>query len=289
MNINKILITGANGMLGSSMCPVLIKEGYEVIPTNKILSHLDICNYEELERVVKEVQPDIIFHLAAETDVDRCELEPIHAYQVNMIGTKNIAILCKKYNIPLLYVSTIGVFSGNKVEPYIEDDEAIPVNVYGWSKLAGEKVIKENLDNYYIVRAGWMIGGGVLKDKKFVGKVIKQIREGKIIKAVYDRRGSPTYTVDFSKQMSLLISKGKYGVYNCTNKGFPTRYDVAKKIIEYLGVSNKLLSVDSSHFPLPAIRAYSEMSINRNLEKLGICIMRNWEVALEDYLKECWL
>ena len=172
----KLLVTGSTGMLGSSMIPILVKRGYEVVTSNFLYSHMDITDIEQVRKTAKLAQPDMILHLAAETDVDRCEREPTHAFQVNTWGTRNVALVCKELKIPMLYVSTIGVFSGEKKEPYIETDEAIPANVYGVSKLAGEKWVKSLVKHYFIVRAGWMIGGGPTRDKKFVGKIVSQIK-----------------------------------------------------------------------------------------------------------------
>src|SRR3989304_3608022 len=140
-------------MLGSSMCPILRKKGYEVVPANFMVSHFDI---------------------------------------------KNIAYVCQQLSLPMLYVSTIGVFYGDKKEPYNEFDAPRPANKYGWSKLEGEKVVQQLLTKFYIVRAGWMMGGGPDKDKKFIGKMVKQVKENGNILAVNDKIGSPTYVVDFS-------------------------------------------------------------------------------------------
>jgi dTDP-4-dehydrorhamnose reductase len=228
-------------------------------------------------------------HLAAETDVDKCELEPDHAYLTNTIGTQNVALMCQKHDIEMVYISTIGVFYGDKPEPYTEFDEPNPINVYGRSKLEGEKIVQNLLKRYYIVRAGWMIGGGPKRDKKFVGKIIRLLDKTNRLKAVYDKVGSPTYTVDFSGCLADLIETGFYGLYHCTNKGYGSRFDVAKKIVEFLGRSDVIVEpVSSAYFPLSAARARSEMSRNYKLELLGLDKMRRWEDALQEYLEQEW-
>ncbi len=229
-------------------------------------------------------------HLAAETDVDKCELEPDQAYLTNTIGTQNVALSCQKRDIIMVYVSTIGVFDGNKPEPYTEFDEPNPINVYGKSKLWGERIVQSFLKKYYIVRAGWMMGGGPRKDKKFVAKIIKQILEGKKeLMVVNDKFGSLTYTVDFSKCLTNLIETGCYGLYHCTNKGWASRYEVAKKIVEYMGLNDvKIIAVSSAHFPLPAPRARSEACYNYKLELMRMDKMRPWEEALRDYIENFW-
>lgn len=290
-----ILITGSAGMLGSALCPALTRKGHEVFATDLLataqeeITYLDVTSYGQVEKMVEQVRPDMIMHLAAETDVDKCELEPDHAFLTNTIGTQNVVIVCQKLNIPLVYISTLGVFYGDKPEPYTEFDEPNPVNVYGRSKLEGEKIVQNLLDRYYIVRAGWMVGGGPNRDKKFVGKIIRRIAETNVLKAVDDKVGSPTYTIDFSECLSDLIETGFYGLYHCTNKGRGTRFDVAKKIVEFLGRTDITVEpASSAYFPLPAGRARSEMSRNYKLELIGKDMMRHWEDALKEYIDSCW-
>jgi dTDP-4-dehydrorhamnose reductase len=290
----KILITGAAGMLGSSLCPILKQKGHEVYATDinttdKGIEYLDVRNFEKVHTFMERVKPDMVMHLAAETDVDKCELEPDHAYLTNTIGTQNVALVCQKYDIEMVYISTIGVFDGEKSEPYTEFDEPNPINVYGKSKLWGERVIQSLLRKYYIVRAGWMMGGGPEKDKKFVAKIIRLLDKTSKLKVVNDKFGSPTYTLDLSKCLSKLIETEYYGLYHCTNRGFTSRYEIAKRIMEYLGRNDVTLQpVSSAYFPLPAPRARSETSRNYKLELLGIDSVRHWEEALKEYLENCW-
>lgn len=291
----KILVTGSAGMLGSALCPTLAKRKHEVFatdlaPTDEDTKKLDVREYKQIRDLVRKSQPDMVMHLAAETDVDRCELEPDHAFLTNTIGTQNVTLVCQERNIPMVYISTIGVFYGDKIEPYTEFDTPNPINIYGQSKLQGEKIVQSLLKRYYIVRAGWMIGGGPKKDKKFISKIIKQVKETKVIKAVNDKIGSPTYTIDFSKCLSALIETGYYGLYHCTNKGYCSRFDVAKRIVDFLGSPDVTVEpVCSAYFPLPALRARSEMSRNYKLELLNMDTTRYWEDALKDYIESCWI
>jgi len=290
----KILVTGAAGMLGSALCPILRKKGHEVFSTDvntsdEGIEYLDVKSYEKVKGVIEKIKPDMVMHLAAETDVDKCELEPDHAFVTNTIGTQNVSLTCQKRDILMIYISTIGVFYGDKPELYTEFDEPNPINVYGRSKLEGEKIVQNLLRRYYIVRAGWMVGGGPKKDKKFVGKIIRLLDKSSELKAVDDKIGSPTYTVDFSRCLTDLIETGYYGLYHCTNKGYGSRFDVAKKIVEFLGRSDvTVMPVSSAYFPLPAARARSEMSRNYKLELLGMDNMRNWEEALKEYIASYW-
>ena len=290
----RTLVTGAAGMLGTALCQIFKQNDHKVLSTDinasaESIKFLDVRNYEQVRKAFDTYNPEIVIHLAAETDVDKCELEVDHAYLTNTIGTQNIALCCQKFNLEMVYISTIGVFDGEKHEPYTEFDEPNPINVYGKSKLEGEKVVQNLLKRYYIVRAGWMMGGGPEKDKKFVAKIINQLNKSSKLKVVNDKFGSPTYTVDFSNCLIKILETGYYGLYHCTNKGTVSRYDVAKKIIEILGRTDIIEPVSSAYFPLPALRARSEMARNYKLDLLGINIMRPWEEALENYVKTYWL
>lgn len=286
--VKKALVTGANGMLADALCPLLEKENYEVCTTDIVASSsilkLDIRNLSNIMDIVLENKPDIVFHLAAETDVDKCELNEAHAYSSNVKGTENVAVACKRNNIPMVYISTGAIFDGEKTTGYIEEDLPNPLSVYGKSKLKGEEAVKALLNNYFIVRAGWMIGG-FNKDKKFVWKIAQLLQTKKEIEVVIDKIGSPTFTKDFAKGILDIVSMGKYGVYHCVNKGICTRFEIAEKIVEYLNKRDVILKpVASEVFPLPAPRAKSEALINHRLSEMGMDNMRPWQEALKEYI-----
>ncbi len=287
----KILVTGAAGVVGTDLCYVLKSAGYDVCQTDidcvTGIVHLDVRDTMEVRTVVSNEHPGLVIHLAAETDVDRCQVDHDHAYRTNTVGTWNVALTCQKEDIPMVYVSTAGVFDGEKAEPYVEFDEPNPVNIYGKAKLEGERIVTHLLSRYFIVRAAWMIGGGAIKDKKFVGKIMKQISSGgKELKAVDDKVGSITYSLDFSRCLASLIKTDFYGLYHMANKGSCTRYDVARHILDHL--NRKDLSLDpvtSEAFVLPAPRARSEQLRNYMLELRAMDTMRDWREALNDYLE----
>jgi len=287
----KILLTGCAGMLGSAMRPALKAKGHTIVSTDidtqeQGIEYLDVRDHAAVLAMALRVKPDMIMHLGAETDVDKCEVEIDHAYKTNTLGTQNVAYVCRKLDIEMVYISTAGVFYGDKIEPYTEFDTPRPANVYGDSKLQGEHVVRQLLTKYYICRAGWMIGGGGNKDKKFLNKIMQQIQKGsKEIKAVNDKFGSPTYTVDFSACMANLIATGYYGLYHMGNIGSCSRFDIAKKAFEILGITGvKLTPVSSAVFPLPAQRARSEAMTDCMLNLRGINLMRPWEEAVTDYV-----
>ncbi len=288
----KILITGSAGMLGSSVVPVLISAGHEVYATDiRIeagIDYLDVREYQQILEWAKKLNPDFILHLAAETDLEVCENDPKHAYLTNTIGTQNVALICKKLDIKMVYICTAGIFNGEKDTFYTEFDQPIPTSVYARSKFEGEKIVKATLDKYFVFRPGWMIGGGVKKDKKFVGKVTQQIRNGaKEINAVDDKFGTPTYTKDFSKNLAKVIETEFYGVYHMVCRGSASRYDVAREIVKVLNRSDiKVNRVHSDFFAkeYPVNRPRSEMLDNFMLELRGMNLMRNWRESLREYI-----
>ncbi len=253
------------------------------VKTNK--RSLDITDLKEVLLVVNKYKPKAILHLAAETDVDRCERDPQFAYFINSIGTYNIALAAKQIGAKLVYVSTNAIFDGKKKTPYQENDAPNPQNYYGHSKFLGEAAIKELLEDYLIVRASWMFGGGPAKDQKFVAKIINQIKNPEIkeIKAVTDQIGAPTSGKDLVKGIKFLLEKDEKGIFNLPNSGIASRYDVAKFIINTLRPEVNVIPVDSSYFNLDAKRIGNDGLISK------INIMRSWQDAMAEYLKEEWI
>jgi dTDP-4-dehydrorhamnose reductase len=287
----KILLTGASGMLAAEVIAQGLKLGHELVqtdvnPRKEGIEKLDITSSEEVSAMVKKHKPDFIYHLGALTNVDFCEQEPMQAYKVNTFGTENVALACLEYNLPLVYVSTVGVFYGDKSGPYTEFDAPRPKNVYGDSKLQGEIIVERLLSKYFIVRAGWMVGGWEL-DKKFVYKIVQQLKEGKTeIMAVSDKWGSPTFTKDFAANLFPLVDTRRWGLYHMTNNGVCSRHDIAVKIVELMGLKDKVkvMAVNSARFPLPAARADSEMVQNLKLNLLGLNRMPSWQESLKEYI-----
>jgi dTDP-4-dehydrorhamnose reductase len=276
-----ILATGAKGMLGSYLHTAYGAD--EILVTD--VDQLDIRDRAQIEASFVQHRPTHVFHFAAETDVDRCEKDPDHAYRSNVIGTLNVALACQKLDIVMVYVSTAGVFGGiEKAEPYTEFDTPAPVSVYARTKLDGEHVVRDLLRRYFIVRDGWMMGGGPEKDHKFVGKVAQAILSLYEVSAVADKFGSPTYAKQFVANLRLLVESETYGLYHCVNGGMCSRYEMAVEMTHILGRSTKVVPVTSAHFPLPAPRPRSEAARNYKLDLLGLNKMSDWRDALRDYL-----
>lgn len=292
MKNERVLITGCGGMLGLDMYSVLSNETAKIIATDidlneKWLEYLDVSDVQECERLFKECEPSVVFHLAALTDLEYCEKNQEDTWRVNALGTENIAVLSKKYDATMVYISTAGVFDGAK-EEYNDFDQPNPLSYYAKAKYHGEIFIQQYLSKYYIFRAGWMMGGGIVKDKKFINKIYKQIKKGSSeLYVVDDKLGNPTYTINFASSIVKVLSTGYYGLYNQVCGGNGSRFDVAVEFIRLLGLSDKitLSKVTSDYFDQEyfAPRPYSERLINLKLTTRKINHMQNWKECLEKY------
>ncbi|OGR74934.1 MAG: hypothetical protein A2X40_02945 [Elusimicrobia bacterium GWC2_65_9] len=277
-------------MLGAAVMACLKELGRDAIGVDLIHPdsslRLDVSDWRAVSSFAPLRECGLLLHLAAATDVDRCENEPDLAFRANALAPQLLSRLCAERDIPMVHVGTAAVFAGNhKTGPYTEYDDPAPMNVYGWSKLRGEQVVRETHRKHFIVRAGWMMGGGA-EEKKFVGKIVSQLLEGKRrLMAVSDKRGSPTYTVDFARGLMSLVESGHHGTYHLANHGTCTRDEIARKIAAFMGIDAVVEPVASSCFPLPAHRPDSECLRNYKLELLGLDRMPHWEKSLESCLK----
>lgn len=287
MKIRRMLVTGASGMVGSYV-PEIFSD-VDLIPTDLHGENgfypLDIRDRAAVERFFKMEKPDAVLHLAAATDVDRCEQDPQWAHSSNVLGTEHVASVCRASGAKLVYASTGAVFWGDKRQAYAESDEPRPLNIYGQSKRAGEKAVAEQAERFLIVRAGWMFGGGE-KDKKFVRKIVRMMLEGvPAISAVNDKWGTPTYAKDFLKGTRMLLERGCTGLYHLGNEGSCTRYEIALALREILKQPQVVVQpVSSECFPLPAPRGRQEGIANVRLKEEQLPAMRPWRQALEEYV-----
>lgn len=282
----KVLVTGAKGMLGRDLCHVF-QERHEVLATD--VEEMDVTDFALVSQTLSEARPDLLVHLAGITDVDACEAEPDLAYSVNALGTRNVALACQGLGAPMVYVSTLAVFDGDNCEPYTEFDRPSPQSHYARAKYQGEVLVKDLLDTYYIVRAGWLFGGGK-QDKKFVGRIIDLARESSELMVVDDKFGSPSYTQDLSSGIRQLVETGQFGTYHMVNTGGPSsRYEIAQRILEYARIDScRLIPCSSAHFPLAAPRPRMEAGRNYNLELMDLYLMRPWQDALREYIEAYW-
>ncbi|MES2590486.1 MAG: NAD(P)-dependent oxidoreductase [Bacteroidota bacterium] len=290
--MKKIFIAGGGGMLGEAFYQQF-KDSYVLKCTDKDvneewLSFLDFRDLDEYSNQVLNFKPDYLFHLGAYTDLEYCEQNSEDTYATNTISVENAVYIANKLNIPLLYISTAGIFDGSK-ELYDDWDLPNPLGVYARSKYMGERFVVENANRFLVCRAGWMMGAGPTKDKKFIQKIMKQIKDGnKELMIVNDKDGTPTYTHDFAKNVKVLLEKEVWGLYNMVCDGQTSRYEVAAELLKIVGKDNtiKLTSVSSDYFKdvYFAARPLSERLVNRKLNLRKLNLMRNWQIALKEYI-----
>ena len=267
----KVLVTGANGMLGQDLCPYLEELGIMVIPTD--YDTMDITNEEQTNDVISRVRPDLIIHCAAYTNVDKAEEDLETATKLNVLGASNVAKATQKISATMVYVSTDYVFDGTKTEPYLPTDKPNPINNYGLTKYQGELEVQKHCEKFYIARTAWLYG---IHGKNFVETMISLAQKDEL-NVVDDQKGCPTWTIELIQGILKLLNK-PYGIYHVCGSGSTTWYGFAKEIFEQAGLKANLKPCTTDKFPRPAKRpSYSIMNNDG--------ITRDWKVALGDYLK----
>ena len=284
---------GCGGMLGEAFYRVFDND-YALKCTDKDvneewLSYLDFRDFDAYKNDVLNFKPDYLFHLGAYTDLEFCEENADETYRTNTISVENACYIANELNIPLIFISTAGIFDGNK-ELYDDWDMPKPLGHYARSKYAGELFVKENVRKHLICRAGWMMGGGPKKDKKFIQKIMRQIKDGrKELFIVDDKNGTPTFTYDFAKNVKALIEKEYWGLYNMVCGGQTSRLKVAEELLTILNLREKIniIPVKSDYFKdiYFAERPASERLVNRKLLIRNLNLMQDWKIALQQYLK----
>lgn len=275
----KVLITGAGGQLGYDLVRVLAPI-HEVTAWTR--DQLDVSDERQVVDILASERPDAVIHAAAYTNVDKAETEMELAYQVNAIGALHMAKACEQIGAKLIYVSTDYVFDGDKGSPYDEGDTTNPSNVYGRSKLLGEKFVKKTCTKHFIVRTSWLYGA---KGINFVTKVLERAQAGGPLSIVDDQFGSPTYTLDLAGFIRELIETERYGIYHASNQGSCSRYEFASEILKSVQMDHiSLVPVHSDSFQLPAIRPMYAVFGQKALVSNGFTPMRDWKSALHHFL-----
>ena len=290
--MKKIYIAGAGGMLGEAFYHQF-KAEYLLKCTDKDVNEdwLSFLDFRDLDQYIKDVEsfrPDYLFHLGAYTDLEYCENNPEDTYLTNTISVENAVYIANELNIPLLYISTAGIFDGNK-NLYDDWDQPNPLGVYARSKFMGERFVVENAKRFLVCRAGWMMGAGPTKDKKFIQKLMKQLKEGRQeLFIVDDKDGTPTFTHDFARNVKRLIEKEYWGLYNMVCGGQTSRLEVANELLSLLNLENKIkiTTVNSDYFKdiYFAERPPCERLVNRKLNLRGVNLMQDWKTALKQYI-----
>jgi dTDP-4-dehydrorhamnose reductase len=277
----KILILGHKGMLGSDLM-LRLMAAHDV--TGKDVDDFDIAAEDDCRRVIEECSPDVVINAAAYTNVDGCEKDRDRCFSVNAVGVKNIALACRGRGIRIVHFSTDYVFDGGKASPYVEEDEPAPLNVYGASKLEGEKFLQALSDRWLLIRTAWLYGQN---GKNFVKTILEKADAVKTLDVVDDQIGAPTYSWDLSAAVRLLIEEGHDGLFHLTNRGRCSWYEFACKILQYAGRNDVTVRpIRSTGLARPAVRpAWSVLSSRKFSEATGKT-MRFWQIALQDYLEK---
>ncbi|NVJ54188.1 MAG: NAD(P)-dependent oxidoreductase [Campylobacteraceae bacterium] len=279
----KVLITGANGMLGTNLMKLI---SYEAIGfTSK---ELDVSDSKKCIELLESKNPNIIIHTAAYTNVEDCEGNPKKAYKINTIGTQNLVNYCINKDILFIYISSTGIY-GTKKENihYNEFDEVNPTTIHHKSKYEAEKIIQSHLCKYLILRTGWLFGGDIQHNKNFVYKRYLEAKNNREIYSDNSQIGNPTSIKDLVKQIEILIKYNQYGIFNCVNEAKNiSRYDYVRKIVELFECNCEVKVADDTMFKRAAPVSKNESAENFKLNLLKINKMINWEISLKEYIEK---
>jgi len=276
----KILITGANGQLATEFQRYFERRG-----TNRITAlskkELDISDFESVSEALSGNSPSVVINCAAYNLVDRAEDDRYAAFRVNAEGVKNLAAACRKNKAFLIHYSTDYVFDGTKEKYYTETDSTYPLNVYGESKLSGERLLAEENNDFLLFRVSWVFGQGTAS---FLYKLSEWAKDRDVLKIVCNQVSVPTYTNDIVMYTIAAYDKGLTGIYHLTNSGYASRYEVARYYIKKLGLRRTVLPADSNFFNERARRPYfSAMSNGKLSEDLGLEIPE-WTDAINRFV-----
>lgn len=277
----KILVTGYNGQLGYDVVKELNSRSVECRGVDR--EDFDITDRDETVGYICDYAPDAVIHCAAYTAVDRAEDDEENCRKVNADGTENIAVACEKLRAKMLYVSTDYVYGGDGEAPFETDSPTNPKNVYGVTKLEGEKAVMKYIDKFFIVRTSWVFG---INGSNFVKTMLRLGDEKKSLNVVCDQVGSPTYTPDLARLICDLIVTEKYGIYHGTNENFCSWAEFAEEIMKLGGKKTVINPVPSSEYPTKAERPHNSRLSKKCLDEAGIKRLPTWQDALKRFLKE---
>lgn len=282
----KILLTGANGQLGSDLLKVCRAAGDAVVPVD--IEQLNICVDEQVSQALAEHKPDVVINTAAYHKVEDCEKNSALAFQVNATAVMKLAQACDKSGAILVHFSTDYVFGGYpRTTPFEESDRPAPQSVYATSKLAGECLLASNTERYYILRVCGLYGvaGSAGKGGNFVETMLKKAGAGDAIRVVDDQILTPSYTVDLARAIRALLPTERFGLYHLTSEGECSWYDFTRHLFKSAGIEANLQPCKTSDFFSTVKRpAYSVLS-KAKYRSLGLSIPA-WQDALPRYLKE---
>lgn len=300
----RFFVTGVGGQLGHDVMNELAKRGHEGVGSDIAPQYsgvadgsavcampyvqLDITDKDAVEKVISQVNPDVVVHCAAWTAVDLAEdedkIEKVRA--INAGGTRNIAGICKTLGCKMMYISTDYVFNGQGTQPWEPDcKDYAPLNVYGQTKLEGELAVANTVDKFFVVRIAWVFG---LNGKNFIKTMLNVGKKYDTVRVVNDQIGTPTYTLDLSRLLVDMAESDKYGYYHATNEGgYISWYDFTCEIFRQAGYTTKVIPVTTEEYGLSkAARPFNSRLDKAKLVEAGFEPLPTWQDALGRYLKE---
>lgn len=271
-----VLIFGSGGLIGEYLLSEIKKHNILYYsPESKLIN---ISNFDVLQDYITNKNPTTIINLASLMNLDYSENNRREIVETNILGNFNLVYLCKKFGIDYLYTSTDYVFCSDSLREFKTDDDTNPINFYGRTKEISELRIKDYLTNYYIVRTSWIYGG---KNNCFVKKIIDQSKISTQVSVVDTEYGSPTYALDFSRAILIILKNRKYGVYHIVNNGFMNRFQLARHVVNKLGVDLNLIPIKS--YPRNIAKRPLEVKLNASLNPIYIPI-RDFDEAFEEFM-----
>lgn len=278
--MKKIIVTGCNGQLGRAVNQIMANQA-DVEFINTDVAELDITNIDKVMELAREVKPYAIVNCAAHTAVDACETDVDNAYRINAIGPRNLSIAATETGAKMMHVSTDYVFDGKGTRPYLEFDTPNPQGVYGASKLAGENMVKEFADKYFIIRTAWLYGDG----KNFVKTMLRLSETNDKVRVVADQFGSPTSTKELAGAMKQLLFTENYGLFHGTCEGSCHWADFTKEIFRLAGKTTAVEEITSAEFAAKAPRPAYSILENYMLKLTTDYMFADWHDAIAEYIK----
>ncbi|QHE53719.1 dTDP-4-dehydrorhamnose reductase [Pontibacillus sp. HMF3514] len=277
----KVLVTGYGGQLGYDVVQEGSNQGLEMIGSRR--QNLDITNKEAVSLYVDKIKPDAIIHCAAYTAVDKAEDEKEVCWDVNVEGTKYLAKAARDVNAKFMYISTDYVFNGKGDSPFKEEDELSPIGYYGETKYQGEEVVKNLVDNWFIIRISWVFG---VNGNNFVKTMLRLAETKNELNVVGDQFGSPTYTFDLAPLLIEMIQTDKFGIYHASNEGTCSWAEFAEEIFRQANKDVKVHSISSEEYPTRAVRPKNSRLSKQKLMDEGFTLLPHWQDALRRYINE---
>lgn len=278
--MKNIIVTGCNGQLGRAINKELAGNT-EISFVNTDVAELDITNVDQVLKLAREVKPYAIINCAAHTAVDACETDLDNAYRINAIGPRNLSIAATETGAKMIHVSTDYVFDGMGTRPYTEFDATNPQGAYGKTKLAGENMVKDFADRYFIFRTAWLYGDG----KNFVKTMLRLSETNEKVGVVNDQVGSPTSAKELAKVIAYMLDTDNYGLFHATCEGSCSWADFAREIFKVAGKSTVVQNLTSAEYAAKAPRPAYSILENYMLKLTTDYMFADWHDAFAEYMK----